>query len=106
MQLSISYVANKYEYVKKSIDKRRSWLADLKQGNPCADCGIIYPHYIMDWHHLDKDTKEFGIGQGSFRHGKAKILAEIQKCVLLCSNCHREREYAQDVQITPIEGYE
>lgn len=86
-------MANSYEYVKKSIRKRRQWLNEQKQGKLCEDCGVGYPPYVLDWHHLDPDTKLFGIGQGSFRNSKEKILEEMAKCVLLCANCHREREY-------------
>jgi hypothetical protein len=92
-------MANKYEYVKRSVNRRRVWLAEQKQGKPCVDCGIEYPHYVLDWHHLDPATKLFGIGQGSFRNSRAKILEEMAKCVLLCANCHREREYGSFVEI-------
>jgi len=84
---------NKYEYVKKSVCKRREWLDSLKD-SPCSDCGIKYPPFVMEWHHLNPCMKSFSIGQGSFRHSRGKILFEISKCVLLCSNCHRIREYA------------
>ena len=83
---------NKYEYVKRALSNRMVWFNSLKD-KPCADCGIQYPPYVMEFHHLDPTLKMFGLGQGRFREGRERILAEIAKCVLLCANCHRHREY-------------
>jgi hypothetical protein len=83
-----------YKYVKKSIQKRSEWLNTLKSG-PCRDCKIDYPPYVKDWHHLDPTTKSFGLGRGRFRNSREKILEEIAKCILLCANCHRIREYGK-----------
>lgn len=85
-------MANSYEYVKKSIDKRLEWFNSLKN-KPCADCGKEYPPCVMEFHHLDPKLKSFGLGQGRFRHSREDILEEIAKCILLCANCHRLREY-------------
>ena len=85
-------MANKYEYVRKSIAKRRKWYSKLKE-HPCTDCGISYPYYVMDFHHRNPDDKSFQLGRGCFRNSKEKILKEIKKCDLLCANCHRIREY-------------
>lgn len=80
---------NKFSYVKKSINKRREWLKSLKDGKECKRCKQIFPHYCMDYHHKDKEIKEFNIGNGSYRNSKEKIIKEIEKCDLYCSNCHR-----------------
>lgn len=63
-------------------------LLRLKKGGSCVVCG--YSKYLgaLDFHHLDPNKKEFGIGDGDFR--LVESLEEIKKCVLLCSNCHRE----------------
>lgn len=68
---------------------------------PCADCGGIFPVCCMDFHHVDKATK----GVRVKRNGKAmteilsgcsraRILEELDKCVVLCANCHRIRHHA------------
>jgi hypothetical protein len=56
----------------------------------CADCGVRYPYYVMDFDHLD--NKEFNLGRYA---GKSipKIKEEIAKCEVVCSNCHRIRTY-------------
>ena len=61
---------------------------------PCMDCGASYPSYVMDFHHRNPEDKLFTIGQSS---GKSKdaIIAEIAKCDVICSNCHRERHHGR-----------
>jgi predicted HNH restriction endonuclease len=54
----------------------------------CAQCGFSHPGAI-DFHHTDSATKEGEVsrlaGVGSYK----KAYAEIEKCIPLCSNCHR-----------------
>lgn len=61
------------------------------KGGKCIDCGIQSPHScIYDFHHLDPNTKEYEwvkLRQMSDQ----KIKDELDKCILLCSNCHRIR---------------
>ena len=55
------------------------------------DCGIKYPPYVMDFDHLG--DKEFVISKGVSMHSPIKLLKEIAKCDVVCSNCHRLRTY-------------
>lgn len=45
----------------------------------------------MEFHHVDPSSKLFGIGSGDTRSWET-VKAELDKCVLLCSNCHKEVE--------------
>ncbi len=89
-----NYRENKARYFMKAKerDKQLDELILKYKDKPCADCGIKYPPYVMDFDHLDGDTKEFGICYMR-RHRMAfdKIVAEIEKCEVVCANCHRER---------------
>lgn len=58
---------------------------------PCADCGIEYPYYVMQFDHLGE--KKFNIGQTGPSCAREKLLAEIAKCEVVCANCHSERSY-------------
>lgn len=72
----------------------RKWFRSLKKNKPCSDCGMMYPHYVMDWDHLD--DKEFDISWAvSHNWSRARVLREIKKCELVCANCHRERTYGR-----------
>ena len=91
------YLRNRKLYREKNIKRRNgliSFVIALKQ-KPCMDCGVQYPPYVMDFDHRDKRTKAAGINQMINLHSysKDKILAEINKCDLVCANCHRIRTY-------------
>lgn len=73
-----------------SSEFRREYLDRLRD-IPCADCVGRFPTVAMDFDHLPGCVKSFGIMQG-WRHRKWEdILAEIAKCEIVCSNCHRVR---------------
>ena len=62
-------------------------LAIVHLGGKCQKCGYDTCLAALDFHHLDDADKDFDI---SSRQSWAAIEAELKKCVLLCSNCHRE----------------
>jgi hypothetical protein len=79
-------------------DRQRRLLQRLvaeAKSRPCADCGVRYPPYVMDFDHV-KGQKLGNISRmvGS-TPSTAKILAEIAKCDVVCSNCHRERTFSR-----------
>lgn len=62
---------------------------------PCADCGIQYNPWCMDFDHRPGEIKTAEVS--FLRRGTNcsidKIMSEIAKCDVVCSNCHRERSY-------------
>jgi hypothetical protein len=58
------------------------------KGGKCEHCGYDKYHGALEFHHKDPKIKD----PKSFRPGlaKARFLAEVDKCLLLCANCHRE----------------
>ena len=65
-------------------ERQREFMNSLKQ-KPCADCGIEYHPAVMHFHHLRDKTIEVG---NLFNKSQEKILAEVEKCVVLCANYH------------------
>lgn len=59
---------------------------------PCAKCGEDRK-YIIDFHHIDPTTKLFEISKGQTGRSHKKVIAEIEKCVCMCRNCHTEFHY-------------
>lgn len=93
------YADNKDYYVKKARknnDKVRE-LVRLAKQVPCADCGNSYPYYVMDFDHLG--DKSFNISECMAKYGWTKIKAEIDKCDVVCSNCHRVRTHERRFSI-------
>jgi hypothetical protein len=75
---------------KKTRAKRRDWLTALKAERGCAHCGERDP-VVLEFHHSSGE-KEFAVARMTPKSMKA-ILAEIDKCTVLCANCHlREHE--------------
>lgn len=62
---------------------------------PCTDCGVSYPSYVMDFDHLGDKVR--GISYMARHYSVEKVLAEIEKCEVVCANCHRERTYHRSV---------
>lgn len=61
-------------------------------GNKCNDCGVSYPACVYDFHHVDPTTKHKELAK--LFVGRREIwLKELEKCVMLCSNCHRLRHH-------------
>jgi hypothetical protein len=73
--------------------KRKMFCLEYK-GNKCEDCGIIANvnnRSIFDFHHTDPSMKDKGIAIGSRTRSIKSIKQELDKCILLCANCHRLR---------------
>jgi len=70
----------------------RPWLDDLKASTPCADCGQIYPACVMDFDHRPGEEKLFRVA-GMVTRRRELVEAEIEKCDIVCSNCHRIRTH-------------
>lgn len=60
-------------------------------GGKCARCGYDKSHCAMTFHHKDRSTKSFNLSQMT-SFSREKVLAEGEKCELLCANCHFELE--------------
>ena len=70
-----------------------TWVSEIKESSPCTDCGNFFPYYVMDFDHVH-GKKTDGIARLARGYGgKKKLLEEIEKCELVCSNCHRIRTY-------------
>lgn len=59
------------------------------------DCGKSYPSYVMDFDHREQDKKKFEISTFGTKCAE-RVLSEIQKCDLVCANCHRVRTYGKN----------
>src|ERR1035438_4749698 len=92
---SVLYVTSK-EYRAKNLSAKcnrvKEGMIELKRlaGGKCSVCGYDRCLYALDFHHLDPDTKDKAVCH-LLRSKSSKAAAdESKKCVLLCSNCHRE----------------
>jgi len=89
-----NYRQNKDRYYESAKKRNREMVARVRalKSGPCTDCGQIFDPVCMDFDHLPEHHKVLNIAS-LLRHrvAWAKIEAEIAKCELVCSNCHRLR---------------
>lgn len=81
-------------YTIKRWIKRKIEAIEYK-GGECVDCGLKYPdtpYVVFDFHHLNPSEKDVDWSKLRLRSWD-KITHEIDKCDLLCSNCHRIRHF-------------
>lgn len=104
---NISYRKRRDSILKQKKDKKSSLLYELSKIKieGCKKCGERR-QYLLDFHHLKGNKKDFNIGSSIFR-GKSFdiILSEIDKCIILCSNCHREFHFFERIDGITIEHY-
>lgn len=88
------YNKNKSYYIAKSKRSGNTTkdLIDKLKAQPCIDCGKSYPPYVMDFDHVS-GKKNNNVSSLAKHYSRAKALKEIEKCELVCSNCHRERTH-------------
>jgi hypothetical protein len=60
-------------------------------GGGCKHCGYNKCKSALEFHHINPEEKEFSWGDKRTSNWE-KLKAEITKCILLCSNCHREEQ--------------
>lgn len=76
-------------------ERQRARLRELKESTPCSRCGEYFPYYVTDYHHRDPADKSFKISVANQSNmAWDRVQAEIDKCDLLCANCHRIEEYS------------
>lgn len=75
-------------------------MAGLKEGIPCADCGRTFPVYVMHWDHLPGFAKVGEISVMVTARSRTAVLAELEKCELVCANCHVMRTVTGHTRVT------
>jgi len=76
-----------------AVTKRRRKLKHLAiqyKGGKCMFCGYSRCSGALDFHHINESDKEFGLSVRGLTRSWIKIKNEIEKCILVCANCHRE----------------
>jgi protein-arginine kinase activator protein McsA len=78
-------------YMKEYRAKRRQWFDELKSSLICESCGVTNEEANglgLFFHHRDPSTKLFNVGHEVLHRSRSSIVAEMEKCVVLCHGCH------------------
>ncbi len=93
------YAANRQRYIDNAAQRRRriahertQWLLDYFEEHPCVDCEESDP-IVLEFDHLG--DKSFDVCRGVIDRAWEDVLAEIEKCDVVCANCHRRRTAAR-----------
>jgi len=97
-----SYYKETREFqIRQVLNRRESRKAEYikLKGGKCEICGFEYNGEnaaCFDFHHINPNTKEFGPAD-AIRLSRAKALLELEKCQLVCANCHRLIHYKSNI---------
>lgn len=90
---------DRFSYCKSCYNKycAERWVRIKKEavewmGGACQDCKGRFHYSVYEFHHLDPQEKEMTWTKMRLT-SKAKRVAELEKCVMLCANCHRLRHH-------------
>ena len=89
------YKSAKYQckkcWNKRTADTGKEKVRQLKEeyGGKCTQCGYDRDPHALEFHHLDPTVKEFHLGEAR-GFNIEKLRAELDKCILVCRNCHTE----------------
>jgi hypothetical protein len=89
---------------KMRVRRNKKALLVRENGGKCIICQYEQCLAALDFHHVDKTAKSFGICEFLSR-SLEKCRAEAAKCVILCKNCHTEYENGFIETVTKLEQY-
>lgn len=76
-----------------ALRRRRKLQAIEYKGGACNRCGYNRCVAALEFHHVDPTVKKFAVSAKGRTMSWQKMQAELDKCELVCANCHREIEY-------------
>jgi len=85
------------------VDKRRKELKQMAiatKGGACELCGYTKCEAALVFHHLEPERKVFSLSAKGITRSWERIKSELEKCILLCANCHAEIHARQRSQET------
>ena len=92
------YIENKKQYRdRNSLKKKKKveYLRELKDSTPCKDCEKNYPHYVMEFDHIEE---KMDCVTSLVNKGWKVINEELKKCDIVCANCHNTRTWKRKLQ--------
>lgn len=92
------------ERQKKKYYEQKEEFNEYKKQCSCAKCGETR-FYMLDFHHINPNNKIDTVARLSTHSSKKAAWEEIEKCICLCANCHREFHYCNDKFGTTLQDY-
>ena len=86
--------ARRREQAKNRRNKKRAYLHKVKLEMGCGVCGYNAHPAALHFDHIDPSEKKFGIAD--LHAGWDDMITEIDKCRVLCANCHSIHSYVNE----------
>ena len=90
VQIGRTHTKNPRSIYKRELVRQRKRDLVAYKGGRCERCDEDYHPNVFDFHHYDDTLKTFGVSQANMQRSWDSLVAEADKCHLLCANCHRE----------------
>ncbi len=85
--------SDRAKYLIKAVAKRRKKVREMAieyKGGKCIFCNYKKCIQALEFHHVGDEEKDFSISDKGYTRSWERVKKEIDKCVLVCANCHRE----------------
>lgn len=91
----------KLESNQRSVQRRVNFIRDYKESRGCTDCGLRYPHFVLEFDHVPERGKK-SHKLDPTRFGMDRLMMEIAKCDVVCGNCHNIRTWQRSQGPMPM----
>ena len=98
------YQANKETYKEKSRKSAKNTIQlykEYKATLSCTQCGESRP-WCLAFHHTDPKEKDIEVAKLVGMNSRKRLQAEIDKCIVLCHNCHSDLHYQEKKSISLV----
>ena len=85
--------SDRRQYLIEAVRKRRKkvrLMAVEYKGGCCQRCGYDRCMDALEFHHIDPSQKDFSISEKGYTRSGERVQRELDKCLMVCANCHRE----------------
>jgi len=85
--------SDRRQYLVRAVHARRKKVRQMAveyKGGKCEVCGYGRCIGALEFHHKDLSKKDFGISEKGYTRSWKRVMEELDKCIMICANCHRE----------------
>ena len=85
--------SDRKQYLIRAVHARRKKVKQMAieyKGGKCEICGYDRCLDVFEFHHKDFSKKDFGISEKGYTRSWKRVMEELDKCLMVCANCHRE----------------
>lgn len=85
--------SDRKQYIIRAVHKRRKKIRAMAveyKGGKCEICGYDRCVDALEFHHRNPSQKDFSVSSDGCTRSWARVKTELDKCQMLCANCHRE----------------